>query len=122
MYLIRRGKPGWQHIQVQAAGQADRLGSHGTLGRLPAQASRFIVLLLNAALASEGFFLGLAALRTAALRHPSRGPRTVVGATEPGGVGSGHLRVIWASGFHSLGLFHFLCDGLNLSICQKGPP
>ena len=23
--------------------------------------------------------------------------------------------------FHPLGLFHFLCDGLNLSVCQKGP-
>ena len=47
----------------------------------------------------------MAALRTVALQHPARGLRTVVGGTEPGGVGSGHLRAIWTSGFRSLVCF-----------------
>lgn len=82
------------------------------------------MLLPNAALTSEGFFLGLAVLRTVALWHPCRGPCKVVEGMEPGCVGSGHLRVIWMSGFHSLGLFLFLQNeegGQEDCFSQLGP-
>ena len=130
--------PAWAVASITLDHWGSRAAAHPGTGRWPGRqagrpqdtwetarpASRFVVLLPNTALTSKGFFLGLAVLRTVALRHPSRGPCNVVEGTEPGSVGSGHLRVIWMSSFHSLGLFLFLQNeegGQEDCFSQLGP-
>lgn len=72
------GKPRWQHTQLQAAGQADRLGGHGDTWKVAFPGQQEVCAV------AQRQRLSSRAVLWAALGHACRGPCNVVEGTELG--------------------------------------